>query len=62
MVFGNRSDEEEDQTAIQAANEVAKGMELNSLSAFIGIRIKPFTEEHKDRGLRTLDLFFDHTS
>lgn len=55
--FGNRSDEEEDRVAIQAANEVAKGMELGTLPAFIGIRIKPFTEEHKERGLRTLDLF-----
>ncbi len=55
--FGNRPDEEEDRIAIQAANEVAKGMELGTLPAFIGIRIKPFTEEHKERGLRTLDLF-----
>ena len=55
--FGNRSDEEEDQVAVQAANEVAKGMELGALPAFIGIRIKPFTEEMKERGLRTLDIF-----
>jgi hypothetical protein len=32
-------------------------MEDNTLSPFIGIRIKPFTEELKARGLRTLDLF-----
>jgi len=55
--FGNRSDEEEDQVAVQAANEVAKGMELETLPSFIGIRIKPFTEEMKERGLRTLDIF-----
>ncbi len=55
--FGNRSDEEEDQVAMQAANEVAKGMELETLPAFIGIRIKPFTEEMKERSLRTLDIF-----
>jgi citrate lyase beta subunit len=55
--FGNRSDEEEDQTAVKAATEVAKGMDLGTLPAFIGIRIKPFTEEMKERGLRTLDLF-----
>lgn len=55
--FGNRPDEEEDRIAIQAAAEVAKGMEAGTLPAFIGIRIKPFTEEHKERGLRTLDLF-----
>lgn len=55
--FGNRSNEEEDATAVQAAKEVAKGLKDNSLPPFIGIRIKPFTEEMKERGLRTLDLF-----
>ncbi len=55
--FGNRSDKEEDETAIFAASEVVKGMQNKTLSPFIGIRIKPFTEELKDRGLRTLDLF-----
>lgn len=55
--FGNRSWEEEDATAEQAAKEVAKGMKANSLSPFIGIRIKPFTEDMKERGTRTLDIF-----
>ena len=55
--YGNRSNEEEDETAVAAANEVARGMEEKSLSPFIGIRIKPFTEEMKERGLRTLDIF-----
>ncbi len=55
--FGNRSDDEEDKVAVQAALEVAKGMELETLPAFVGIRIKPFTEEFKERGLRTLDIF-----
>ena len=55
--YGNRSNEEEDQTAIDAAIEVAKGMKEKSLPPFIGIRIKPFTEEMKERGLRTLDIF-----
>lgn len=55
--FGNRSDEEEDATAVQAAGEVAKGMEQKSLPPFIGIRIKPFTEDLKARGVRTLDIF-----
>ena len=55
--FGNRSNEEEDDTAINAANEVAKGMKEGSLPPFIGIRIKPFNEDMKERGLRTLDLF-----
>lgn len=55
--FGNRTDKEEDETAVIAATQVAKGIEDGTLSPFIGIRIKPFTEELKDRGLRTLDLF-----
>lgn len=55
--FGNRSWEEEDATAERAAKEVAKGMKLNSLPPFIGIRIKPFTEDLKERGVRTLDIF-----
>ena len=55
--FGNRPDAEEDATAVQAAQEVAKGMRQGTLSPFIGIRIKPFTEDHKARGVRTLDIF-----
>lgn len=55
--YGNRSNDEEDQTAVDAAKEVAKGMQANSLPPFIGIRIKPFTEEMKERGLRTADIF-----
>ena len=55
--YGNRSNEEEDETALTAAKEVAKGMKEKTLSPFIGIRIKPFTEEMKERGLRTLDIF-----
>ena len=55
--YGNRSNEEEDDTAVTAAREVAKGMKEKTLSPFIGIRIKPFTEEMKERGLRTLDIF-----
>ncbi|MDX1407123.1 MAG: hypothetical protein R3330_03290 [Saprospiraceae bacterium] len=55
--FGNRSDEEEDVIALQAAAEVALGMKKGTLPPFIGLRIKPFSEEMKARGLRTLDLF-----
>ncbi|HNU87358.1 MAG TPA: aldolase/citrate lyase family protein [Ferruginibacter sp.] len=55
--YGNRSNEEEDETARTTALEVAKGMLAKTLSPFIGIRIKPFTEEMKERGLRTLDIF-----
>lgn len=55
--YGNRPDEEEDATAIAAARELATGMRNNTLSPFIGIRIKPFTEDLKVRSVRTLDLF-----
>lgn len=55
--FGNRSDEEEDATAVTAATELAKGMKAGTVSPFIGIRIKPFTEDLKFRGIRTLDIF-----
>ncbi|HMH20553.1 MAG TPA: hypothetical protein VK563_02200 [Puia sp.] len=55
--FGNRPDAEEDETAIHAADELASGMEKKTVAPFIGIRIKPFTEDLKNRGMRTLDLF-----
>jgi citrate lyase beta subunit len=55
--FGNRPDEEEDATAVNAALELAKGMKNKTVSPFIGIRIKPFTEDLKSRGVRTLDIF-----
>jgi hypothetical protein len=55
--YGNRPDEEEDGHAASAAAEVAAGMKNNTLSPFIGIRIKPFTEELRERSLRTLDIF-----
>ena len=55
--FGNRPDAEEDATAEFTALETAKAMEAGTISPFIGIRVKPFTEELKDRGVRTLDIF-----
>ena len=55
--YGNRPDAEEDGHAAQGATEVAAGMERKSLSPFIGIRIKPFTEELRERSIRTLDIF-----
>jgi citrate lyase beta subunit len=55
--FGNRSNEEEDATAVTAASELAIGMQQKTISPFIGIRIKPFTEDMKARGVRTLDIF-----
>lgn len=55
--YGTRSDPEEDGHAAAAAEQVAKGMSDGTLSPFIGIRIKTFTDELMDRGIRTLDLF-----
>lgn len=55
--FGNRPNDEEDATAVQAAKELAIGMKQKTISPFIGIRIKPFTEDLKGRGVRTLDIF-----
>jgi citrate lyase beta subunit len=55
--FGNRPNEEEDATAVTAASELAIGMQRKTISPFIGIRIKPFTEDMKARGVRTLDIF-----
>ncbi|MFL6335963.1 MAG: DUF6986 family protein [Pyrinomonadaceae bacterium] len=55
--YGNRPDAEEDGHAAAAAAEVARGSEAGTLPPFIGIRIKPFTEELYARSSRTLDLF-----
>lgn len=55
--YGNRPDEEEDGHAAAAAAEVAEGMLNRTLPPFIGIRIKPFTEELRVRSMRTLDIF-----
>ena len=55
--FGNRPDTEEDAAAVQAAQEVAKGMAQGSLPPFLGIRIKPLNEETRTRSIQTLELF-----
>jgi citrate lyase beta subunit len=55
--YGNRPDEEEDGDAVSAAAEVAEGMNIGALPPFIGIRIKPFNEELRERSARTLDIF-----
>jgi len=55
--YGNRPDAEEDGHAESAAIEVANGMAAGTLPPFIGIRIKPFTEELRHRSTRTLDIF-----
>ena len=55
--YGNRPDAEEDGHARSAAQEVLRGLGQDSLPPFIGIRIKPFTEELRERSMRTLELF-----
>ncbi|MGH7564051.1 MAG: DUF6986 family protein, partial [Gemmatimonadota bacterium] len=55
--YGERSDEEEDRAAVDAAGQVARGLEAGTLPPFIGIRIKPLNARHLHRGARTLDLF-----
>jgi hypothetical protein len=55
--YGNRPDAEEDGHAASAAEEVVKGARAGTLPPFIGIRIKPFSEELRERSVRTMDIF-----
>lgn len=55
--YGNRPDDEEDGHAAAAAAEAATGMNAGTLPPFFGIRIKPFSEELRERSIRTLDIF-----
>ena len=55
--YGNRPDGEEDGHAESAAREMAAGLAAGTLPPYIGIRIKPFTEELRERSFRTLEIF-----
>lgn len=55
--YGTRADPEEDGHAVAAAEQVANGIEAGTLPPFIGIRIKTFSDELMNRGIRTLDIF-----
>ena len=55
--YGNRPDDEEDGHAHSAAEEVARGLRDGTLPPFVGVRIKPFTDELQARSMRTIDLF-----
>ena len=57
--YGARADAEEDETAVTAAREVARGLGAGLLPPFIGIRIKSFGAEWQARGARTLEIFVD---
>ena len=55
--YGTRPDAEEDGHAQSAAREVAAAMKAGMLPPFVGIRIKPLSNELQARSLRTLDIF-----
>ena len=55
--YGNRADAEEDGHAVSSAAEVARGFAAKWLPPFIGIRIKPLSEDLRARSVRTLDIF-----
>lgn len=55
--YGNRPDDEEDGHAASAARAVARGVAEGTLPAFIGVRIKPLSEDLRARSIHTLDIF-----
>src|SRR5262245_7335714 len=55
--YGNRPDAEEDGHAASAARELAAAVASGSAPPFTGIRIKPLTDELRDRAIRTFDIF-----
>lgn len=55
--FGVRPDHEEDEAAVKTAVELAKALQEKIAPPYFGIRIKTFSEELKQRSIRTLDLF-----
>jgi citrate lyase beta subunit len=55
--YGNRPDSEEDACAEFTAKEFASAIKQGIAAPYMGIRIKPFNEELKNRSARTLDIF-----
>ncbi|MEO7271926.1 MAG: aldolase/citrate lyase family protein [Vicinamibacterales bacterium] len=55
--YGDRASADEDGHAQSSAREVAGALTGGTLPPFIGIRIKPMSQERYARALRTLDLF-----
>lgn len=53
--FGVRSNAEEDERVDAVTREIALGHRAGTLPASIGVRIKPLTEELRERSVRTLD-------
>ncbi len=60
--YGNRPDGEEDATASMVARELAAGMKAGTLTPFIGMRVKPLSEELRARSIRTLDIVLTELS
>ena len=58
--YGVRADDQEDRDAVTVAAEIARGVRGGTLPGSIGLRIKPLTEELRERSVRTLDLL--HTA
>lgn len=54
--FGVRSDAEEDARVAIVATELSRGIREGTLPPSIGVRVKPLTEELRERSVRTLDL------
>jgi citrate lyase beta subunit len=55
--YGNRPDAEEDACAEFTAKEYAKALKQGIAPPYLGIRIKPFNSELKQRSAKTLDIF-----
>jgi citrate lyase beta subunit len=55
--YGNRPDAEEDACAEFTAKEFASALRQDIAPPYMGIRIKPFNAELKNRSARTLDIF-----
>jgi len=55
--YGNRPDAEEDACAEFTAKEFASALRQGIAPPYMGIRIKPFNAELKNRSARTLDIF-----
>jgi hypothetical protein len=54
--YGQRPETEEDGHAVAVAHALVQGGRAGTLAPFMGIRIKPLTEELRARSIRTLDL------
>jgi citrate lyase beta subunit len=57
--YGARPDAEEDEAALSAAEEAARGLDAGLLPPLLGIRIRGLGEATAVRGLRTLRLFLE---